>query len=226
MGVFWRLLSAHFLADFPFQTRWLIENKTRYTALVIHGWIYLVVAVALTQDYILWDPKIAIAILITTILHIAIDYGKNILTKKRGDSLFLFLSDQILHLATIYLTAYFLLSPRYDLTPYGVFFQALTFAVFAIWGTPILFRKAGLIHTSQNEPSTGIFFTEKWQRIALFERAVIFVAIYLGGIYYVGVAVAFIVRLLLKVNQRDVRFPLPDWLFVGALAAAARFGRF
>jgi hypothetical protein len=84
------LLFAHALADFVFQTNWMVANKRKPQGLAAHGAIVLATAVAATGTFhwgLLW----------LAVLHIAIDAIKA--RARRG--LAPFLIDQAAHLATI-----------------------------------------------------------------------------------------------------------------------------
>ena len=44
--MFWSLLLAHFTADYPLQTRWMVMNKTRFWVLGLHVAIHFVTMLA------------------------------------------------------------------------------------------------------------------------------------------------------------------------------------
>jgi hypothetical protein len=84
------LLFAHVLADFVFQTNWMVANKQRPGGLALHGLVVLATAVAATGAVDIW-------VLWLTALHVATDAIKA--RARRG--LGAFLLDQAAHLATI-----------------------------------------------------------------------------------------------------------------------------
>lgn len=84
------LLFAHVLADFLFQTRWMVENKRRPAALAAHGAVVLATAVAATGT-------LTLSLLWLAALHLAVDAGK----ARLAPGLAAFLGDQALHLAAI-----------------------------------------------------------------------------------------------------------------------------
>lgn len=90
------LLFAHTLADFVFQTNWMVTNKRNPLVLGLHAAIVYATAVAATGSV---HP----AILALALLHIGIDVGKLVLTTfwKTPGGLGHFLIDQALHLATL-----------------------------------------------------------------------------------------------------------------------------
>ena len=90
------LLFAHSLADFVFQTNWMVANKRNPLALGLHLAIVYAMAVATTGS-------LHLALLVLALAHIAIDVGKLVLTSvwKTSGGLAPFLIDQALHLATL-----------------------------------------------------------------------------------------------------------------------------
>lgn len=97
------LLFAHTLADFVFQTNWMVSNKHSPLALGLHAAVVLATAIAATGTL---HP----ALVVLALVHIAIDVGKLILTRTwaKAGGLALFLIDQGLHLATLLALAFWL----------------------------------------------------------------------------------------------------------------------
>ncbi|WP_149586797.1 DUF3307 domain-containing protein [Tabrizicola flagellatus] len=97
------LLFAHTLADFAFQTGWMVANKHTPFALGLHGAVVLATAFAATGTL---HP----ALLMLALVHIAIDVGKLILTRTGATAggLAPFLIDQALHLASLIALAFWL----------------------------------------------------------------------------------------------------------------------
>ena len=90
------LLFAHTLADFVFQTNWMVANKRNPLALGLHVATVYASAVAATG---LVHP----ALLALALIHIGIDVGKLILSSvwKTSGGLAPFLIDQALHLVSL-----------------------------------------------------------------------------------------------------------------------------
>lgn len=90
------LLFAHTLADFVFQTNWMVANKRNPLALGLHALTVYVTAIAATGSV---HP----VLLVLALVHIAVDVGKLILTAawKSAGGLAPFLIDQALHIATL-----------------------------------------------------------------------------------------------------------------------------
>jgi len=97
--MFWYLLLAHFIADYPLQTDWMVKNKQRWPVLGLHiaihlGVMFLVVGVA-RQD--LWPALLAIAA-----AHLLIDLGKNYANRLRPEWVIApYAVDQLLHYLSI-----------------------------------------------------------------------------------------------------------------------------
>lgn len=94
------LLFAHALADFVLQTSWIAYGKEKRELAPFALHTLAVYATACLTLGVLWHP----AILLLTLAHLAIDFGKSFLTPGR---LWSFLADQLAHLATIVLIAFY-----------------------------------------------------------------------------------------------------------------------
>lgn len=105
------LLLAHVLADFVFQTNWMVANKHRPAAFVAHGAVVLATMLVVTGNL---HP----VLLALTFLHMAVDAAKTAFmkwmsarpqpsgkTEKLSAGLGPFLADQAAHLATLALIA-------------------------------------------------------------------------------------------------------------------------
>ena len=86
------LVTAHLLADFPLQTRKMVQNKKKPRYFLGHIAIVTVMTVLLTGslDYRVWA--------VVAVTHAAMDYIK---INRMGDGAGPFLIDQIVHLAVI-----------------------------------------------------------------------------------------------------------------------------
>ncbi len=86
------LLSAHLIADFLLQPRWLILRKQRYAILLLHALIHASLAYFFLQAWSCWPLLIYILS-----LHTLIDFGKRFLP----DTTWAFVGDQLAHYASI-----------------------------------------------------------------------------------------------------------------------------
>lgn len=97
--MFWYLLLAHFLADYPLQTNWMAANKNRFSVLILHGLIHLG-TILLLVGAARW--KIWPFLLLLSLIHFMIDLGKLTINARKPDWVILpYLIDQILHYLSI-----------------------------------------------------------------------------------------------------------------------------
>ena len=97
--MFWVLLLAHFLADYPFQPTWMVRNKTEVGVLSLHAGIHFGIMLALTWPglSLIWPY-----LLLLTCIHFLTDAGKNWFTVNRPSwSTGSYLIDQVLHILAI-----------------------------------------------------------------------------------------------------------------------------
>lgn len=78
--MFWFLLLAHFFADYPLQTNWIVVNKDRSGVLLLHVFIHFLVSLIFVLIYAseVWPLVILLAI-----IHFMIDTGKKHLNEIR-----------------------------------------------------------------------------------------------------------------------------------------------
>ncbi len=120
MFLFYRLLLAHIIADFPLQTIQIfkVKNNTEWGVL-IHTLIVLIFSIIFAFPY-LEDPKVIIILLVIFLSHTVIDKLKMEYTKKtKNQSIRALLLDQALHIAiiavlTFNFTESYLLSSPFD----------------------------------------------------------------------------------------------------------------
>ncbi|MEM6636403.1 MAG: DUF3307 domain-containing protein [Pseudomonadota bacterium] len=89
------LLFAHVLADFVFQTSWIVSNKRNPVVLLLHG------AIVLALSYFALGGSLAVAAYVA-LAHLAMDSFK---TYGLPDTLSSFMADQAVHLTTIVIAA-------------------------------------------------------------------------------------------------------------------------
>ena len=102
MPLFYRLLLAHIIADFPLQTNQIFKVKTNTEwGVLIHTLIVLIFSVLFTFPY-LESPKVIIILLVIFLSHTVIDKLKMEYSKKTSNqSIKIFLLDQFLHISII-----------------------------------------------------------------------------------------------------------------------------
>lgn len=96
----WRLVFAHFVADYVLQTRWIVLRKDRISGLGAHSGIHLLAyLIALIGQ---WDLPVLLLCLSLAVLHGLTDYLKRTAGKRELMPLWaLYLGDQIVHLGMI-----------------------------------------------------------------------------------------------------------------------------
>jgi hypothetical protein len=115
MILFLKLLIAHFLGDFVFQSEKWVKNKEKkkikskklYLHICIH-FLLLLLIFGFNFNYIF-------GILFITITHYAIDLGKLYLQRKKNKT-WLFFVDQFLHIITLALVTYWYIPYKFDFT--------------------------------------------------------------------------------------------------------------
>jgi hypothetical protein len=101
--MFWYLLLAHLLGDYPFQPHWLVMQKRHTWALLLHGAIHFMFMFVLVGNIRL---QLLPQLITLTLAHIIVDATKTTVSTKRSLSLqSSYLLDQAIHLILIALTA-------------------------------------------------------------------------------------------------------------------------
>jgi hypothetical protein len=127
--MFWHLLFAHFLADYPLQSNWIATNKNKFPVLALHAGTHLVTMLVLSGSA--WREIWPFLLLLSTV-HMGIDKLKISFTSRRPDWITLpYLVDQGLHYLTLAGFAWWIQQSRGSLAP-------LLDARLAIFGTGLL----------------------------------------------------------------------------------------
>jgi hypothetical protein len=97
--MFYRLMTAHLVADFVLQTRWLVQRKHTPGGLALHIAILGLAIAAVTADRLAeWWPWL-LAILVA---HAVVDWAKvRLQPRLRVAPILLFLADQAAHILSI-----------------------------------------------------------------------------------------------------------------------------
>lgn len=111
--MFFHLLLAHFIADYPLQTSWLVKAKHRLPGLSLHVGIHLLVLCLLSGAA--W-PVVWPYMLLLAAIHFCIDFTKSRVSRSCPDLIIgPYLADQVLHISSIIFTAW-LISRATDVT--------------------------------------------------------------------------------------------------------------
>ena len=221
MAILWRLLLAHFVADFPLQSKWMIVNKSKPKTIAIHSALHFIATLIATYDLILNDPKIAGIAAFISIIHFITDYAKSRSTMRVGNSILLFFLDQLVHISVIITVTSFFFLEQYPME--NLLYFRLTLAVFAIWTLPIIIMMCPKRPCSENITGEDLYLDENYKRSKIIERGLLFVAIATGLHLYPMIIAAIIIRWML--NMRDENFPVLTWSLVSMLAIAAHIWR-
>jgi hypothetical protein len=112
--MFWLLLLAHFLADYPLQTSWMAANKGRMPVLMLHASVHFIVMLLVTAPA--WR-KLWLILLLLAMIHFGIDLGKITLSNYRPHWVALpYLIDQLLHYLCLGATAWWITQKEGALT--------------------------------------------------------------------------------------------------------------
>lgn len=103
MFFLYRLILAHLLTDFPFQTDYIFKLRKNRWGNLIHAGIFILSAAILTLPF---SGKVFSCVVFLGIAHFIIDQWKII--KAKDDNIWLFLVDQIIHFSCIIIAAAFL----------------------------------------------------------------------------------------------------------------------
>jgi Protein of unknown function (DUF3307) len=107
MYEFYRLLFAHFLADFPLQLNAVYRLKVKgRTGIFLHVSIFFIIALTVMAPLLLtssWRHRLQLIILIffVTATHFFIDYFKLSISQKGYDNILYFFADQLVHVCSI-----------------------------------------------------------------------------------------------------------------------------
>lgn len=111
MVIFWRLILAHLLTDYTFQSNKIaIWKRKNAVGVLVHSLIFLVISTILTWKYIFetWVrfPGWA-CILLLFVIHFVEDYYRETSIKKSdvSDSIIFFTWDQFIHFLIVYLVS-------------------------------------------------------------------------------------------------------------------------
>jgi hypothetical protein len=108
MVLFWRLVLAHVVADFPLQTDAVFLIKKRFSwGVLLHGAIFALTSILATGPYLNSSPFWG-GLFLLWLFHAAVDKAKlSIGSSGRGDHVGFFLLDQMLHVGAIGLISLF-----------------------------------------------------------------------------------------------------------------------
>jgi len=101
--MFWQLLLAHFLADFPLQPLWLVRSKRFFWGLAVHGTVHFLTLLLVVGSArgVIWPQLLALAL-----IHFTIDVLKYRLGSRRpGWVTAPYFIDQAVHILSVLVVA-------------------------------------------------------------------------------------------------------------------------
>lgn len=204
------LLLAHVLADFLFQSNWMVQNKARLSGLATHG---AVVALTLISSTGGLHP----ALLWLCLIHLGIDLAKTRATQ----NLTAFLIDQAAHLVTLIALA--LWQPQIWLTGFWAAQHHAIPTLMAVTGFGLIAVQAGGFaigllmqpfarHSPKGLPSGG-------RIIGQLERGLIFAMVLLGQMQAIGLLIA--AKSILRFGSVKDDRAASEYVIIGTLASIA-----
>ena len=205
------LLLAHALADFVFQSRWMVENKHDMPPLLAHTAIVFALSFAALGGAF-WPA------LLVALLHLQIDFAK---ARLGGQSLGPFLADQAAHGVAILVTALlFPLAVANGLWPaiHADAGQAMALLAGLILATrmgqflvgKLMAPYADAIHEEDGLPDGGAL-------IGLLERGLTFIFVLAGQTTGVGLLIA--AKSFLRVGTANESRKMAEYVIIGTLAS-------
>jgi hypothetical protein len=220
------LIFAHFLADFVFQTDWIIANKRNLGGFTAH-----VIAVALASWACLGFPPVFLPLAILVASHALLDVAK---LRMGGPGLTAFLVDQLAHLGMALLVAQFAPGayaaglwatpeladalPAASALPQGMIFGAGLIATVQTGGYAIAALMSSLdmirIEGQLNVPRGGMY-------IGRLERLLIFMLALTGHIDAIGFLITAKSLLRFKEIATEEDRAVTEYIIIGTLASFA-----
>ncbi len=97
--MFWQLLFAHLIADYPLQTNWIAGAKGRMRGLLVHILVHILVLLAIAGAAL---PLVWPHLLTLALLHLVIDFCKAQVTRRKPAWVIVpYLVDQALHILVL-----------------------------------------------------------------------------------------------------------------------------
>ena len=201
------LLSAHALGDFALQPAWLIARKQRFLFLLLHAAIQAGLVYLLLQAWSCWPAP-----LFVFLAHALIDWLKLRLPHTTS----WFVIDQLAHAASLFALAWWLVHQQILPGFSGVAYPQIVLLggfILTVQGAGYLVGKFARRLTEQSKlVLDGLPNGGKW--IGLFERALIFILIFIGQPAGIGFLVA--AKSILRFEEAKQQ-KLAEYVLIGTL---------
>jgi hypothetical protein len=215
--LFWTLLLAHIVGDFPLQIDALYRLKKRG----ITGVLPHVAVCTLTNIFALasllstmqaWTTLLALAV-----VHVILDHGKIYISDKLvKDNFFQFIIDQTLHILSIWFAAQWLAQntpkPFNSFVPLDItiILIALIFASFG--GVPVLHYAHGFFARIKIVDQTFNYPTFLQRIPGFFERLIATLGIFLGNGWIIMSVLVFTPRMIIHWRDKNRKTILVDFM--------------
>lgn len=200
------LILAHVLADFVFQTNWMVAHKRNIGVLALHGLVvFVLTALAL-------GGQLGLALAITA-AHLAIDAVKLHLAP---ETLTTYLTDQGAHLATLVIAAGFATGGVWPALPEEGIYIALLLSglIAATWaGAPAV----GKLMAPYRIAASPDGLENAGYTIGLLERALIFGMVLIGEPTGIGFLIA--AKSILRFDTVSKDQKVSEYVIIGTLAS-------
>jgi len=237
MNLFWLLILAHFIADFPLQSDKIFALKSKHKwGILPHIFISFITNLFIAFPF-LGFKNFWVAVFFLAIIHYLLDWLKILLTQKLlSDSVLIFLLDQAFHIFFIWFTCYCLFdipSPdikyKFIVTYYfnKKVILVLTGFVFSIFGGGVLIHYIRKIvqRIKTKESGEQVPFPNVNKRcVGYMERFFSTFGTIFGGWFLLLVPIAFIPRLIMRGNRDSREFLMIN--FVSGLFISIGTGLF
>lgn len=199
------LLLAHLLGDYPLQSRWMLTHKRAGPGLAAHIAVHAaLVALALGQDPLMIGALVA--------AHLGIDLVK---THLLADRLWVYLTDQAAHLASIALVIWLGAQTRWAVPPEALL-AALTASgliLSTLAGGPLI----GYLMARYQDAAAPDGLPEAGRMIGLLERALIFLMVLVGQPAGIGFLIA--AKSILRFDTASKDQKASEYVIIGTLAS-------
>ncbi len=220
MGLFWRILFAYLLTEFPLQLSSFRILKKKWLGFVLKSLLFFIISLFFIYPSItsqtLWShlgPLFIINLLFNLFHFCLFKVYRYWYSVAWGPIV-------IINIILIYLLT------NKVLVVYFLNYQEIilyTFAVIAVWGIPAAFDYFKSLSNKEALPP-DYHPQEPYQKTSFVERALIFLGITKFRYYYFSIPIwtvliiAFVPRILLKLNKKNVPVPWLKWMTTGLVS--------
>ncbi|MEW6040640.1 MAG: DUF3307 domain-containing protein [Elusimicrobiota bacterium] len=239
MSVFWRLLLAHLLTDFTFQTdKIALWKRGSIGGVVFHSSIFLLISVLFCLPFLnqtWWKLPGYLCIFLLFLIHFIEDYYRILSIQKAGapDNILFFVWDQFIHIVIIFLftptTINLNISGKKELFPLSLIsgdalFSDKIFIVLSIAVVVTHFTSILIYYLEQHFYGRDLITNRlKGKYYLIVERLFIFVCLLLPGPWWLVFPVVWLIRPLAHRNNNAYKFSRMNIILSNILAIVSGF---